>query len=397
MRLGAKLGFSHQLIEDDRFFGDTITLDGHKLVNFGLCSYLGLADDPRLVEAAIGALNRYGSAYSSSIAYTALPMYGELKERLAVMVAAPVVIAGTTTLAHMAALPILIRPDDLVLIDSFAHASLDFVLPTLRAKGAEVQRVPHNDLARVADLTESTHRRVWYLIDGLYSMHGDTALAEDLRDLMDSERRLWVYCDDAHGFGWAGVRGEGQHLARTGWHERLVMSFGLSKSFGALGGVVAAQDPDLIETIGITGGPLVFGGPLPPASLAAGIASADIHLSTELAVLQADLDERIEVVNDLGAALGLPLASFEHTPMWFLELGQTMTTASVVATMITRGFYVNAAVHPVVRRGKAGVRFTVTRYTSLSQIADMIHTLYAAWLSHGDGDGVVDLTALEDH
>lgn len=395
-RLGAELGFSHQLIEDDKFRGDLIRLHGRDLVNFGLAAYLGLNDDPRLNDAAIDAINRYGNAYSSSIAYTALPLYGDLRERLAAMLGGAVTIAGTTTLAHMAALPTIVRGNDLVLVDTLAHASIQFVLPTLRSLGAEVRRVPHNDLDRVVSRLEATRRRVWYLIDGLYSMHGDTAPAEVLRRLLDSHDNLWIYCDDAHSLGWSGTNGRGQHLERSGWHERLVMTFGLSKSFGSLGGVVAARDESVIGDIGLAGGPLVFGGPLPPASLAAGIASADIHLSAELPGLQSELFERIRLVNRYARDIGLPLAGYDETPLWFVELGGAMTTASVAARLRNDGFFLNVAVHPVVPSGRAGIRFTVTRYHSLHQIEAMLESLRSAWERYRDQGDYLDLTAFEE-
>jgi 7-keto-8-aminopelargonate synthetase-like enzyme len=80
-RLARDIGLGRQLIEDDEFKGDRFTLRGREVANLGLCSYLGLGDDPRLVDAGIDALTRYGNSYSSSIAYSALPLYGELRER----------------------------------------------------------------------------------------------------------------------------------------------------------------------------------------------------------------------------------------------------------------------------------------------------------------------------
>ena len=107
-------------------------------------------------------------------------------------------------------------------------------------------------------------------------MQGMTAPAEDMRAILDAHENLWVYCDDAHSLGWSGLHGRGQFLERAGWHDRLVMAFGLAKSFGTMGGVIATPDPVLIELIEITGGPMIFGGPLPPSTLGASIASADI-------------------------------------------------------------------------------------------------------------------------
>jgi 7-keto-8-aminopelargonate synthetase-like enzyme len=92
------------------------------------------------------------------------------------------VLAGTTTLAHLAALPVIIDREDLVLIDAFAHASMHAVMPSLQSKGAKVRRVRHNDLERVAEhAATAAPRRVWYVVDGVYSMHGDIAPVAELR------------------------------------------------------------------------------------------------------------------------------------------------------------------------------------------------------------------------
>jgi 7-keto-8-aminopelargonate synthetase-like enzyme len=394
-RAARELGVTRQLIEDDRFHGDRITVQGREVLNFGLCSYLGLGDDPRLTEAAIDAVERFGSSYSSSTAYTSLPLYGELRERLGAMVGGSVVVASSTTLAHMAALPVLVRGGDVVVIDALAHASLRAVLPALQANDATIHQVPHNDLASVSEHADLARGRTWYLLDGLYSMMGDTAPAEELRVLLETHDDLWVYCDDAHGFGWDGVTGRGQFLRRSGWHDRIVMTFGLAKSFGTMGGVVAAQDPELVELIEITGGPMIFSGPLPPATLGAGIASADIHLSDELPGMQRDLMDRIRHVNEFSRSIGLPLAATEETPLWFVEIGPVMSTMSAAAALLAEGFFLNGAVFPAVPRGRGGIRFTVTRYNTMTQIEAMLTCLNEVRLDHTGPDEVIDLTRLE--
>jgi len=388
-------GLSSQVIEDKEFTGDRITIRGKELFNFGLCSYLGLSDDPRLIEGAIDAIRRYGNSYSSSIAYTSLPLYDELRERLSAMIGAPVLIAGTTTLAHMAALPVLVRSGDLVLVDRLAHASLLGVIPTLQARRAKIERVPHNDLELVSERARSHDGPVWYIIDGLYSMHGDLAPAAELRDLIERHESLWIYCDDAHGFSWSGRHGRGRFLHEFGWHPRLVMSYGLSKSFGALGGVVATQDANLIKAIEITGGPMVFGGPVPPASLGAGVVSGDIHLSSELPALQEDLTARIDFVNEYAGHIGLPLSAREPTPLWFVEIGGTSTTASVGGRIMRDGYFVNVATYPVVGKGHSGVRFTVTRYNTISQIRGLLNSINDARRQYDKDEDVLDLTVFE--
>lgn len=395
-RFGQELGINRQVIEDDEFHRDTMILHGREVGNFGLCSYLGLGDDRRLIEAAIDATNRYGNSYSSSIAYSALPLYPMLRERLEAMLGAPVAVAGTTTLAHMAALPVLVRGGDTVIIDGLAHASLIGVIPTLQANGATIRHLPHNDMQGLDEVAGDAQARTWYLFDGLYSMSGVNAPAEELRAMVESHSNLWLYCDDAHSLGWSGLRGRGQFLDRFGWHDRLVMAYGLAKSFGTMGGVVATPDRELIDLIEITGGPMVFGGPLPPPILGASIASADIHLSDELPELQEELMERIRLINELSIELGIPLTAHEDTPLFFAQIGPLLSTISAANSMLKRGFFLNPAAFPVVPRNQGGLRFTVTRYNSLSQIEVMLTTLNEVRLAHEGPDAVIDLTALED-
>ena len=395
-RLARKIGLTRQLVEDDAFHGSTIVLRGQEVANFGLCSYLALGDDPRLVDAGIDAIRRYGNSYSSSTAYTALPQYGVLRDRFQAMLGAPSLLTASTTLAHMSALPVLVREGDTVVIDSLAHASLLGVIPTLRANGATVHQLPHSDLMALRDITETAPGRTWYLFDGLYSMQGVTAPAVELRAMLDEHPDLWLYCDDAHSLGWTGLHGRGLFLERAGWHDRLVMSFGLAKSFGTMGGVIATPDPELIELIEVTGGPMIFGGPLPPPVLGASIASADIHLSDELPGLQQDLMTRIRFVNDFSEEIGLPLAAKEETPLFFVETGAVLTTISVTASMLKRGFFLNGAAFPVVPRNRGGLRFTVTRYNDLAQIEAMLTSLHEVRLEHEGSDAAIDLTVFED-
>lgn len=394
-RLARQLGISRQLIEDDEFQGDTIVLRGREVANFGLCSYLGLGDDPRLIDGAIDAIRRYGNSYSSSTAYTALPLYADLRSRLEDMLGASVVIAASTTLGHMSALPVLVREGDTVAIDAHAHASLLGVIPLLQANGATIHQLPHSDLEHLDSLAREASGRTWYLFDGLYSMQGVTAPAEDLRAMLDEHPDLLLYCDDAHSLGWSGRRGRGQFLERAGWHERIVMAYGLAKSFGTMGGVIASPNRELMELVETTGGPMIFGGPLPPGTLGASIASADIHLSEELPGLQDELMERITFVNQFSEQIGLPIAQREQTPLWFCEIGPALSAISVGVSMLEKGFFLNAAVFPAVPRNQGGVRFTVTRYNSLAQIEEMLTTLDEVRLAHEDGENVIDLTALE--
>lgn len=371
------IGGTKQIIEDREFSGESMILDGQTVANFGLCSYLGLGEDPRVREASHQAIDAYGASYSSSIAYQAIPLYTDLKERFERIFGANIVIAPTTTLAHFSALPVLVRPGDMAFVDAQAHASVLSATQILLAGGIVVKQLHHGDLAALETVlaADEGEGKIWYLVDGVYSMHGDVSSARALTDLMDRYPRLHVYCDDAHGFGWAGKHGRGQHLDQGGWHERLVVVVGLAKSFGSMGGVIATQDGEMTELIELCGPPLTFGGPIPPASLGASIASADIHLSDELSELQAELMTRIDLVNRLDSESSLGLTDRSRTPLWFLEVGNLKQTMALFVEMRNAGFYLNVAGFPAVPMRHSGLRFTVTIKNSLDQIDAMLTCL----------------------
>jgi 7-keto-8-aminopelargonate synthetase-like enzyme len=129
--------------------------------------------------------------------------------------------------------------------------------------------------------------------------------------------------------------------------------------------------------------------------LGAGVVSGDIHLSAELPVLQGELAARIGFVNDYAAEIGLPLSERERTPLWFVEVGGTSTTASVGARIMRDGYFVNVATYPVVGKGHSGVRFTVTRYNTITQIRGLLDSMNAARLHYGPNEDVLDLTVFE--
>jgi 7-keto-8-aminopelargonate synthetase-like enzyme len=378
LSLGVERGLIQRRIEDESLDGATITLDGAKLVNFGSCAYLGLNRDPRLKAGAIDATSRFGTSYSSSPTYTALGMYDTLESQLRLMTGGAVAIAQTTTLAHLAALPILVGPEDLALTDAQTHDSVQLAATTLKGNGVTVEALPHNDMTALRSVLASrasSYHRVWYLADGIYSMYGDVAPVKEIVALLDTHPNLHLYFDDAHGFGWQGLHGRGYVLDQAPLHERMVMAAGLSKSFGTLGAVLAFGDPESARRVRLTGGPLTFSGPIPPPALGAAVVSAEIHLSDEHAERRARLLSDIEVVRDEIVARQLPVLSLATTPIWYIRVGGPESVADMVLRLMKDGFYVNAAAYPAVPMGFGGVRFTQTLHNTPQQAIDLLDAI----------------------
>jgi 7-keto-8-aminopelargonate synthetase-like enzyme len=364
--LARSRGLVCQVAEDDRFDGRTITVNGRRLVNFGSCSYLGLETDARLKTAACEAVLRYGVQFATSRAYVATPLYRELERLLSEMAGgAHVVLAATTSLAHLGALPVLVGERDAVLYDTQVHASAQAVLPELRLRGIACEPVRHNRLDKLeqrAQALSRTHERVFYICDGVYSMYGDRLDVDGLYSVLARNPSLFAYIDDAHGVGWSGARGAGTVLGRRSIHPRMVVVLGLAKSFAAAGGALVLPDAELADKVLTCGRTLIFSGPVQPAQLGAGIASAKIHLSDELPHLQDRLVSRIDAFDQATRRVGLAVVSLERSPIRFISVGDELRTIDLAASLLERGHYVNVAYYPAVPRRRAGIRVVLNSH-----------------------------------
>ena len=375
---GIARGLGHLIAEDEQLGGRLITLHGRRHVNFGSCSYLGLETDLRLKTAACDAVARFGVQFASSRAYVSCPPYAELERLLDTLFETPLVLAQTTTLAHFAALPILIAREDAVICDQHVHNSVQAVLPTLQAAGTICRFVRHSRIDRLAEMVEALsarHRRVWYLADGVYSMHGDPTPLAELAGLAQRNERFHLYLDDSHGLTWTGKHGRGTLLGAGPLPPRAVMVASLAKAFAAGGAVLAFPDAETARLVRACGSTMIFSGPLQPALLGAAIASARIHLSDELPERQARLGERIRLFNALAVARGLPLGSPAPTPIRFIRVGEQEATYRLAAALMKDGFYSNIAVFPAVPRLQAGLRIALTVHQTEDDIRALVDAI----------------------
>lgn len=338
----------------------TIEIGGLTLLNFGSCSYLGLNQRPELIEAAVSGIRTYGVSYSSSRTYSALALYETLESLLSEITDTHVIVTGSTTLAHLAALPSLVDQDDIIAIDAQAHASLHLAVSVLASRGVAVETIPHCDIEALESLVRQAPAKVWYIADTVYSMFGDIGPIDAIFELLDRQPTLHAYLDDAHGFGWAGKHGRGLALARHPIHPRMVVAASLSKCFGAGGGLLMFADEPTRLRVLRTGGTLTFTGPVQTAELAAGIAAAKLSLSDEHVLLQQRLNSVFGLVVNTAERLGIRLASKADTPVWFAEVGAYEEATAIALSLRAAGFYANLSGFPVVPHGRAGIRFTTT-------------------------------------
>lgn len=372
-------GLIHLNAEGDSCNGREVRLRGRDLVNFGSCSYLGLEVDERLKQGACDAIQRYGVQFSSSRAYVSTPLYAEYEALLSqIFDGAPLVVTQTTSLGHLATLPVVVGEHDAVLYDVLVHASVQAVLPTLRAAGIECTQVPHNSVERLDEmLTQLSHRyeKIWYLCDGIYSMHGDRAPLLALYALQDRHPALHLYVDDAHGMSWTGRNGAGTVLGFGPIRARTVVALGLSKAFAAAGAVFVFSDDETRRLVRACGSTLIFSGPLQPGQIGAGIASARLHLSGELQQRQSLLSERIQLFNELSLDSGLRLRDASESPVRFIEIGAEEQALDRASDLIESGFFTNLSVFPAVPRRRAGIRVMLTTHHTDEDVRELVSAL----------------------
>jgi glycine C-acetyltransferase len=329
-----------------------VTIDGRRLLNFCANNYLGLANHPRVREAAKQAVDRYGVGPGAvrTIAGT-MSLHVLLEERLAEFKRAEACItfqSGFT--ANLATIPALVGPGDLIFSDELNHAS---IIDGCRLSRAEIVRYAHTnveDLRRViAERTD--YRRRLIITDGVFSMDGDIAPLDDICDVAE-EHGIMLMVDDAHGEGVVGQGGRGI-VDHFGLHGRVDVEVGtLSKAFGVVGGLVAGKSV-IVEWLRQRGRPFLFSSAMTVPDAAACIEAVNI------------LQESTELIDRLwsNAAVfrgGMQQLGFDtghsQTPIVPIMLGEARLAQQFSRRLFEEGVFAMAIGYPTVAQGKARIR-----------------------------------------
>lgn len=375
---GVKRGILHLYTDNDALHGNQIVLKGKNVVNFGSCSYLGLEFDMRLKEASKAAIDKYGTQFAESRAYVSIHLYKELEELFQKLFNAPCVVTPTTTLGHIANIPVLMSSKDAIITDQLVHNSVNTSVKLLSGAGTHIEVVRHNRMDLLEDrikLLRNKHQQVWYLADGIYSMFGDTAPVDEIYQLLDTYPCFHLYIDDAHGMSIHGENGRGSVLDNRPFHPKMVLATSLAKAFATGGAVMVYPNKEMSRKVRTCGGPLITSGPLQPAQLGAAIASARIHLTPEIYTMQEELRERIKFTNLMLKKYQLPVIAENNEAVFFVGVHLPKVGYNMVQRMLNAGYYVNLGIFPAVPMKNTGIRFTITRLHTFSQIEQMVRTM----------------------
>lgn len=251
-----------------------VIVQGRKMIMLGSNNYLGLTSHPKVKEASIEAIRKYGSGCAGSrFLNGTLDIHVKLEEKLAWFFRKDAALTFSTGYqTNLGIISSLAGKDDVVIIDKLDHAS---IIDACRLSFAEVKKFRHNDMASLEHvLKESGSRGKLVVVDGVYSMEGDIAPLPKIVPLCRKYgARLMV--DDAHGIGVLGRTGRGTAEHFDLEKEVDVIMGTYSKSMASIGGFVVANE-DVIHFMKHTSRPLIFSASPPPASVASVIAALDI-------------------------------------------------------------------------------------------------------------------------
>lgn len=364
----------------ERVEGGCGWLNGKRHIVLEWCDYLGLADDPRVKEAAGAAYERFGtSRCASPLAGGYTELHRALEEALARFLrqdAAAVFASGYQ--ANVGIITALVRSGDLVVCDLLSHAS---IVDGARLSGAEVRFFKHNTPSHLEAILERTEcgRRVLVVVEGIYSMDGDIARLPDICAVAHQHGAL-VMIDEAHSFGVLGAGGRGAVEHFDMFDDVDVIMGGLSKALGSVGGFVAGSE-DIIEAIRHSARALIFSvAPTPPAVAAALRALAILAAEPER---PARLRRLTDSFRTKVAACGFDTMRSE-SPVVPIRIGSPLRTADFTLRLRERGVLVCPVVPPVVQSNLSRVRAHVT----LAHSEALVDEAVAAFKEVGDALGL---------
>ncbi|MEO5588469.1 MAG: pyridoxal phosphate-dependent aminotransferase family protein [Gemmatimonadaceae bacterium] len=320
-----------------------VVIDGERKVMVGSNNYLGLTNDPRVLEAAAAALKKYGSACTGSRFLNGnTDLHDQLEAALATLIGKEAALVFPTGYqANLGVISSLATAGDVVLLDKLNHASL---LDGAVLSGAEVVRFRHGDLAHLESrLVRSAGRPRLVVVDGVFSMEGDIADIPALAELCERHSTRLVV-DDAHGVGVFGATGAGvcEHFGAQDRVDVIVGTF--SKSFASIGGFVAA-DEAVISYIKHTARSLIFSASIPASACATVLAA--------MAIMKAEPERRVRLWQHAHkmrtelSSLGFDTVGTQ-SPIVPVIVGGTLRTFEFWKRLLDAGVFTNPVIAPAV-------------------------------------------------
>ena len=349
--------------------GSIAEYKGKKLIMCGSNNYLGLTTHPKVREAAIKAIEKYGTSCTGSrFLNGSLELHEQLKKEIAEFVGKEAALVFSTGMqVNLGTISALVGRNDYAILDKDAHAS---IYDGVKLSYGKLERYNHNDMEHLERVLTSIPEEAGKLIivDGLFSMEGDLAPLDKLVPLAKKYgARLMVY--DAHGIGvTGGGHGTAAQFGLTDEVDLIMSTF--SKSFASLGGFIAGEK-DIVEFIKHNARSMIFSASIQPASTAAALASLQIMRDEpewNRRLIQ-NGDKMREGYQQLGFNIGNSVS-----PIVPILIGNNEQTFGMASGLFSNGVYVNSIISPATPPGRQLLRTSYMATHTEDQLDQVLST-----------------------
>ena len=356
-----------------------VYIGGKKVLMFGSNSYMGLTNHPKVKEAAIEAIKKYGTGCAGSpFLNGTLDIHKELEAKLAAFVGKEdAMIYSTGFEVNLGVVSCITGREEYVLLDEQDHAS---IIEGRRLSFSTAYKYKHNDMASLeTQLQKCAPDKVKLIVtDGVFSMEGDVAnLPEIVR--LAKKYDATVMVDEAHGIGVFGKQGRGtcDHFGVSDDVDLIMGTF--SKSFASLGGFIAC-DKSITNYLRHHSRSYIFTASITPASTAAANAALDIMLNEpERQQHLWDLTHyALEGFRSMGCEIG-----HTSTPIIPLFIRDNNKTFAITRDLMNEGIFVNPVVSPAVASHDTLIRFSLMATHTKEQVTEALEKIHKVFRSYG--------------
>ena len=363
-------------IESDQ--GTDVFIQGKKVLMFGSNAYLGLTGHPRVKEAAIEAIRKYGTGCAGSrFLNGTLDIHVQLEKRLAEFVGKEDAISFSTGFqVNLGVISCITGRKDFIIWDELDHAS---IIEGIRLSFSKNYKYRHNDMDSLKRQLQKCEpdRIKLIVVDGVFSMEGDVANLKDITSLA-KKYNASVMVDEAHAIGVLGNQGRGScdHFGVTKDVDLIMGTF--SKSFASLGGFIAS-DKDTVNYLRHHARSYIFSASCTPASIAAAGAALDIMLSEPEHIdnLWKLTHYALDGFRQMGCEIG-----HTSTPIIPLYIRDNNLTFNIVRELFDAGIFVNPVVSPAVASHDTLIRFSLMATHTVEQLDFALETIRKVFKKH---------------
>ena len=356
-----------------------VLISGKKVLMFGSNAYLGLTNHPKVKEAAIEAIKKYGTGCAGSrFLNGTLDLHLQLEKRLAEFVGKEdAIVYSTGFQVNLGVVSCITGREDYILWDELDHAS---IIEGHRLSFSTKLKFKHNDMDSLEKQLQKCEpdKVKLIVIDGVFSMEGDVAKLPEIVALA-KKYNASVMVDEAHGIGVFGDHGRGTcyHLGGTDEFDLIMGTF--SKSFASIGGFIASDEP-VINYLRHHSRSYIFSASNTPAATAAANAALDIMLSEPERIQHLwDLTHyALDGFRNMGCEIG-----HTSTPIIPLFIRDNDLTFLIVKELFEAGIFVNPVVAPAVASEDTLIRFSLMATHTKEQLDYALETIHKVFKSHG--------------